>query len=221
MKNLNIIKRLIIFLLIIALICGVLFLQACAEKENESKNSGVGQETIGETETEATTPDPTPEPTPAPTTTEKPPIITEEILKWTFTPEEKMFKTSSQTKNLRVEDGILKMESTGGDPFVMSVNANIGIDASEIDYIKFKIKNNSDGYRCQLFFITNKDTAWSEPQSIKNEYWFSDGEDWEILEFDTSDCDVWEGTIKQLRFDYLEQEGDVEIEYMTFEKIVK
>ena len=220
MKKTNIVKRLIILLFIMALTCGILFLQACGETEEKSSSQ---QETVGQTEpeTEETTPEPTPEPTPVPTTTEKPPIITEEVLKWTFTEEDKMFKSASQTKNLRVEDGILKMTSTGGDPFILSSNANIGIDASEIDYIKFKIKNNSDGYRCQLFFITNEDTAWSEPKSIKNEYWYSEGDDWEILEFDTSECDDWEGTIKQIRFDYLEEEGDIEIEYMVFEKIVK
>ena len=103
----------------------------------------------------------------------------------------------------------------------MYTNSNIGIDTAEVDYIRFRIKNNSDGYRCQLFFVTNEDTTWSEPQSLRSEYWYSDGEEWEILEFDTWDCSVWEGTIKQLRFDYLEQEGDVEIEYMTFEKVVK
>ena len=213
-------KKIFAFALIAVFACGLLVLQSCGDEADKGESTSAGEDATPDP-TPAPTPAPTPEPTPPPTTTEKPPIITEVVLKWTFTEEDKMFRASSQTSDFRVEDGILKMTSTGGDPNIMSTNANIGIDTAEVDYIRFWIKNNSDGYRCQLFFVTNEDTAWSEAQSMRSEYYYSDGEEWETLEFDTWDCSVWEGTIKQLRFDYLEQEGDVEIEYMTFEKIVK
>jgi len=212
----NKIKRLVMILLIFALLGGLAALQSCGDSTDNA--STTEEETIGTTPepTEPTTPAPTEPPTPPPT---KAPIITEEVLKWTFGENGVKFTVGSQTK-IKVEDGILKPVSTGGDPFINSPT-NIGIDCSEIDYIRVKIKNLSDGWKCQLFFSTVESPNWSEPQSMRTEYALSEGEDWEILEFDTSDCDEWEGTLKQLRFDYLEQEGEVEIEYFSFDKIVK
>ena len=218
LKSRNIKRLSLIFMIFALLICCFVFLQSCGEKED---NATTPEPTVGDTTeateaTEPTTPEPTEPPTPAPT---KPPPVTEEVLKWTFGGDGGVkFSAASQSKIL-IEDGILKVTSSGGDPFINSPG-NIGIDCAEIDYIKIKIRNLADGYRNQLFFITNEETGWSEGKSIKEEYWNSEGEDWEILEFDMSDCDEWEGTLKQLRFDYLEQEGEVEIEYFAFEKIV-
>jgi len=215
-------KKLLVIILIVIFACGFLILQSCSGDSSDDKASTqeAGGETVEEatTTTEATEPLPTTEP---PTTTEKPPIITEEILKWTFSEDDKVFKTGSQTKDFRVEDGILKMTSTGGDPFLFTTNANLGINAADVDYIKFKVKNLSEDFKNQLFFVTTDDINWDEPKSIRSEYWFSEGEDWEILIYYTEDCDLWEGTIKQIRFDYLTVEGDFEIEYVVFEKIVK
>jgi len=213
-------KKIFIIFLIITFICGFLFLQSCGGDSDTATTQGTVGDTAEEpTEpTETTIPAPTTEP---PTTTEKPPIKTEEILKWTFSEEDKVFKIGNQTKNFRIEDGILKCTSNGPDPFLFTVNVNLGIEAADVDYIRFKMKNLSEDFKNQLFFITTDDTNWNEPKSIREEYWFSEGEDWEILTYDTSDCDLWEGTIKQLRFDYLTAEGDVEIEYVVFEKIVK
>jgi hypothetical protein len=197
-------------------------LQSCGDsadkKETPAQDTVENAAEESTTTTEATTPAPTTEP---PTTTEKPPIITEEILKWTFSEDDKVFKVGNQTSNFRVEDGILKCTSTGGDPFLYTVNANLGIEASDVDYIKFHVKNLSEGFDNQIFFITTDEVGWDEPKSIREDYFYSEGENWEILVYDTSDCDLWEGTIKQIRFDYLTVEGDFEIEWVVFEKIVK
>ena len=218
-------KKSIVFLLVMVLIsaCCFMALQSCGDADDNADKKDDAAEEPGKADEEIpTTAAPaTPAPTTAEPTTEKPPPVLEEIARWTFSEEDKIFRTSSQTTDFRVEDGILKMTSTGGDPNIMTISANLEMDTAEIDYIKFKIKNNSDGFRTQLFFVTNEDTNWSEAQSMRSEYWNSEGEDWEILEFDTADCMVWEGTLKQLRFDYLEQEGDIEIEYVSFEKVVK
>ena len=213
-------KKILLILLTVIFICGFLFLQSCGDgSDAATTQSIVGDTTEEPTEPiEETIPPPTTEP---PTTTEKPPIKTEEILKWTFSEDDKVFKVGNQTKDFRIEDGILKCTSTGGDPFLFTVNANLGIEAADVDYIKFKIKNLSDDFKNQLFFVTTDDIQWDEPKSIREEYWLSEGEDWEILVYDISDCDLWEGTIKQIRFDYLTVEGDVEIEYVLFEKIIK
>ena len=215
-KKASKIKRLTIILLTAVLLCGFVVLQSCGEKEDNASTTEA--ETIGEitTTAEPTTPAPTEPPTPAPT---KPPPVTESVLKWTFGGDDGVkFTAASQTKIL-VEDGILKLTSSGGDPFTNSPGS-IGIDCAEVDFIRIKALNLADGYRNQLFFVTNEAPNWSEAQSIKNEYWNSEGDDWEILEFDMSDCDEWEGTLKQIRFDYLEQEGEVHVEYISFDKIV-
>jgi len=216
-------KKSIAFILIIALVSAGCFLvlQSCGESDD--KAGDVTEEAGGATdetpiETEPQTPSPT---TPVATTTEKPPIVLEEVLRWTFSENDPVFKSANQVSNLRVEDGILKLTSVGGDPFMHTINANLGLDASEVNFIKIKVLNHSENDRTQLFFITDDDTGWSEAMSMRSSYWYTEGEQWEIIEFDTYDSDSWEGTIKQIRLDPIEAEGDVEIEYVSFEKIVK
>ena len=206
--------------LIIVFMCCFFAVQSCGDgggDKGSTTEESISEEKEAET-AEQTTPAPTTEP---PTTTEKPPIIREEVLKWTFTEEDKVFRSSSQTKDIRVEDGIFKFTTTGSDPNIMTISSNLGIEAADIAYINFKIKVTADGDANQLFFVTTENTGWDEAKSMKSSYWNTDGEDWEILEYDTSDCFDWEGTIKQIRFDPMNGEGTVEIEYVSFERIVK
>lgn len=215
-------KKLSMILLLFVLACGVVMLHACGEEKNDDAANTPTEDAGNDTSApEDTTPAPTPEPTEPPTTTEKPPLKTEQVAKWVFTAEEPVFKTGNQMENFRVEDGILKLTSVGGDPFMYTVNANLEMNAAEVNLIKIKAKNGSETFGCQLFFITNDDGGWSEAMSIKGDWWNSDGEDWEEITLDTSDCDLWDGTIKQLRFDPMVAEGDFEMEYVIFEKIVK
>jgi hypothetical protein len=215
-------KKLSMILLVFVLAFGVLALNACGGDADKKEDSTTAAEEAGD-ETPATeaTPAPTPEPTEAPTTTEKPPIKTEVLQKWVFSEEDPVFKTGNHMENFRVEGNILKLTSIGGDPFMYSINADLKMNAADVDLIKVRVKNGSAAFGCQLFFITEEDGGWSEAMSIKGDYWNSDGEDWEEITLDTSDCDLWEGTIKALRFDPMVAEGEFEMEYMSFEKIVK
>ena len=214
--------RYIKYLLLIILVGGVLILQGCGEDAgvNEYTPDGI-EEVADDIADPATEPVVTDPPTEPPTTTEKPPVITEEIIKWTFTEDDMIFRAANQVTDLRVEDGILKLTSIGGDPFLHTIDADLEINAADVDYIKIRIRNMSDGFDNQLFFITNDDMGWSEDKSFRESYWNSEGEDWEIITYHTLDSDNWEGTIKQIRFDPLTTEGDVEIEYVLFEKIVR
>jgi hypothetical protein len=155
-------KKLSIILLVFVLVCGILALNACGEEDKKADSTTAAEDGGGEEATPAPTPAPTPEPTTPEPTTEKPPIKTDIIDKWTFTPEDPVFKTGNHMENFRVEDGILKFTSIGGDPFMYSINTNLEMNAADIDYIKFKVKNGSEGYRYQLFFVTNDDGNWSE-----------------------------------------------------------
>ncbi|MCL1792883.1 MAG: hypothetical protein FWG34_03345 [Oscillospiraceae bacterium] len=216
-------KKLSVILLLFVLACGLLMTSACGEKEEEKKDEAAteaGGEGGEEEATPAPTPAPTPEPTEPPPTTEKPPIITQDIAVWTFAEDNPVFRAGNHIENLRVEGNILKLTSIGGDPFMYSINNDLQMDAGEVDYIKVKVKNGSSAFGCQVFFITYEDGGWSEAMSIRGDYWNSDGEDWEEFTFYTDECDLWEGKIKELRFDPMVAEGDFEMEYMAFQKIV-
>ena len=141
MKSANIILKLLAMIFLsVVLTCGFFVLQSCGEGSDNAATAAQ-EDAIDE---KPTTEDPTlapttAEPTEPPTTTEKPPIKTEEIAKWTFSEEDKVFKTGNHMTNFRVEDGILKLTSIGGDPFMYSINANLEMNAEDIDFIKFKI----------------------------------------------------------------------------------
>jgi len=218
-------KSVLLFMFVMVLItaCCFMVLQSCGDADDKADKKDDAAEEPGNDaeETPSETAAATPPPTTAEPTTEKPPIVLEEVLRWTFSEEDLIFKPTNQVENLRVEGGLLKLTSIGGDPFMQTINTNLGINASEVNFIKVKVLNHSSSARSQMFFITDEDGAWSESKSFKTDYWNTEGSDWDIIEFDTYDSEFWEGTIKQIRLDPIEGEGDVEIEYISFEKIVK
>ncbi|MCL2159060.1 MAG: hypothetical protein FWH48_06610 [Oscillospiraceae bacterium] len=212
-------KKLSLILLALVLACAALALYACGDGADKAESTT--DEAIEETTPEPATPAPTPEPPPTEPPTEKPPIITEIVDKWTFSEDNLVFRSGNQIEDLRVEGNILKLTSIGGDPFMYSINNNLGMNAEDVDYIKVMVKNGSAAYGCQIFFITTDNGGYSEDMSLRGDYWYADGEEWEEYIFETEDCDLWEGTIKEIRFDPMVAEGDFEMEYMSFEKIVK
>jgi len=213
-------KTKLILIIILIFTCSFLVLQSCGGADTGAGTNAT-PESGGDASEPPTTPGPTAPEVTAEPTTERPPVIREEVLRWTFSEDDRVFRTSNQISNFRVEENILKFSSTGGDPNITTINSDLGIDASEVNYIKFKILNIDGDNRAQLFFITDDDRNWDEAKSLRTDYWFADGETWEYLEFDTFDSELWEGTIRQIRFDPLHQEGDIEIEYVVFEKIVR
>ncbi|MCL2159344.1 MAG: hypothetical protein FWH48_08055 [Oscillospiraceae bacterium] len=147
------------------------------------------------------------------------PVVTEIVAKWTFSEDDPVFKAGNQIEDLRIEGNILKLTSIGGDPFMYSINDDLGMSAEDVDFIKIMVKNGSAVYGCQIFFITNDNGGYSEDMSLRGAYVYADGEDWEEYTFATADCELWEGTIKAIRFDPMTAEGEFEMEYMSFEKI--
>ena len=202
-----------------------LFLFSCGENEEAAVTETTGIQTEIDETSAATEPPTTAEPTEPPTTTE-PPVINYEIVKrFTFdNPDDIGWRATNQIQNFRVEDGVLKLTSTGGDPFFTATQP-LDIAADEIDVIRIRILNLSSNENCQFFFDTDVESGLSEPKSYRSFHWHiesePDSDNWnEILIF-TDECDYWEGTIKTVRFDPIESEGDVYIEYISFEKIVK
>jgi len=133
------------------------------------------------------------------------------------------WRMANHLENFRVEDGMLKMTSNGGDPFFQTISP-LNIEAEEIEAIRIKVKNMSGNNKCQLFFDTSIESGFSESKSYKESYFLmnsrEDDDEWNEVVFYTEDCILWEGTIKHVRFDPLESAGDVWIEYISFDKII-
>ena len=176
-----------------------------------------------------TTAEETEETTKAPETTAEPetepetePIKTVVVKSYNFAEATELeWSPTNHIQNMRLEDGLLKLTSVGGDPF-MTVKQPLDIDATEIDLIRIKVLNMTESYNCQLFFDTDIENGMSEDKSYKwvYDYGYSepDSDEWNIVEIYTADCFKWEGKIRYIRFDPSTAEGDVFIEYISLEK---
>ena len=221
-------KKLALILMLFVLALGVIALNACGEKEDDKAGSATTAEAGGgEEPTPAPTPAPTPEPTEPPTTTEPPPPKEYEILKrFTFSGDTDDRdeigwgkRQLNHIENFRVEGGILKMTSVGGDPFFGN-SVPLDIDAAEIDVIRIKVRNMADDGRCQLFFDTDTQPGLAEDKSYKEDYWEygPDNDKWEEVMIYPKDNDLWEGKVNIIRFDPAHTEGEIWIEFISFEK---
>jgi hypothetical protein len=215
----------LIKLFLVAGLCA-LFFSACASDGKTSGDTVTKADSESVTETEAateaevtteavTTAEPETEP-------ETEPEKTVVVKQFTFTDAANLgWKAANQVSDLRSEDNLLKFTCTGGDPFIQ-LSTQLGIDASEIDVIKIKVLNMTESYDCQLFFDTDKVAGFSEDKSYKYmyDYGYSDptSDEWNIVEIYTADCDLWDGLIKNIRFDPSTAVGDIAIEYISFEK---
>jgi hypothetical protein len=195
-------------------------LSACGEKEDDKAGDANEATGDGEPTTEAP-PSTTPAPTEPPTTTEPPPPKEYDIVRrYTFDdPENIGWRGNGQVKEFRIEDGVLKMLSTGGDPNFTLIGA-LDIAAEEIDLVRIRALNKSESGRCQMFFDTSDSGGLAESKSFRGDYWnyAEDNEEWEELLLWPDDCSEWEGNIKTIRFDMLEGEGEYWVEYISFEK---
>jgi len=218
-------KKIIILILLLSITSLMIFSCGNAEETKESDTADT-QEAATEIEAEeipaATEPVVTTEPEP---TTEKPVIKYEIVKRFVFdNPNDIGWRATNHIKDFRVEDGVLKLTSIGGDPFFTAAQP-LGIEASEIDIIRIRAKNMSYSDRCQFFFDTDLENGLSESKSYRGFYMYAESDpasdEWNEVIFYTDECDLWEGTIKTVRFDPSESEGDVFIEYISFERRVK
>ena len=219
-------KKFIIFVLLIVIMPLMLFSCGSEKGSHEEIPETNFTDTLISVEAEeipaATEPVTTSEPEP---TTEKPVINYEIVKRFIFDdPDDIGWRATNQIKDFRIEDGVLKLTSIGGDPF-FTAEQPLDIAASEIDVIRIRVKNMSYNDRCQFFFDTDIESGLSESKSYKEFYMYiesdPEGDEWNEVLIHTDDCDLWEGTIKTVRFDPLEDEGDVYIEYISFEKRIR
>lgn len=127
--------------------------------------------------------------------------------------------------NIRIEGGLLKGTSNGGDPNFTYTAGDLSFPAESVQIIEIKYMNLSANYDMQLFFTTDTIPAFAENASFK-EYlnWSADDgdeNDWNIIKIDTSLCTDWAGTITNFRVDPFAAEGDFEIAYIKFQTMTE
>lgn len=121
--------------------------------------------------------------------------------------------------NLRIEGGLLKGTSNGGDPHIPYTGTDCKFPADSVQIIEIKYMNYSIDYNMQFFFTTET-IGWSEEASIKATLDWSaddgDKNDWNIVQLTASDSAEWIGNITSFRIDPFSVEGDFEIAYIKF-----
>lgn len=138
------------------------------------------------------------------------------------TKEDCTWKTNAQTKELTVENGVMSVTSTGGDPSIAS-KKKFDIDCSEIDAIRVRFINMTSSDAIQLFFTTDTTTNYCEQASYKEILDFTDSEpdsdEWNEVVFFTDENDLWDGTLKNIRLDLSNGEGAYIIDYISLDKV--
>jgi hypothetical protein len=122
--------------------------------------------------------------------------------------------------NLRIEGGLLKGTSNGGDPNFTYNGGDVNFAADTVQAIEIKYLNKSEDYAFQLFFTTDTITGFAENASFKQTLTYSaaDGDKNEanVVQIDTSECTDWAGTITNFRMDPFSATGDFEVSYIKF-----
>jgi len=139
---------------------------------------------------------------------EKPDIPTEVKAGWYFDANKEGWGAGGDIGNLTAYNGAIEGEITGKDPQMKSSD-NLGVDISDVTYIKIKMKNASPNGDAELFFTTDKDAAWGENKTVKFKMNINDTEFTDYY-LETWNCSTWKGTLKQLRIDpavAIKQEG--------------
>lgn len=128
--------------------------------------------------------------------------------------------TVANISDLRVEGGLLKGMSTGGDPNFTYNGGDMSFPADSVQIIEIKYMNLSADYNMQLFFTTDTVVGFAESASIKATLDWSaddgDKNDWNIIQLTASDSADWVGTITNFRVDPFSAEGGFEIAYIKF-----
>jgi len=121
------------------------------------------------------------------------------------------------------KDGILRMETTGTDPWVFCGMGNVGlvwanqpaylsVDAKKHPKLYARMSLSPNNSKIEFYYVTEDDAQWSERQ-VKRWSNLAPSGEMEEYEFEMG----WEGTITGLRMDFLDVAGiEIEIDYLSF-----
>lgn len=112
-----------------------------------------------------------------------------------------------------VGDGILRLISTGTDPYILSPDQLAISDPQVYRYVKLRLKNETSSPSGDIFFITNEDPVWNSAKSVP---FAASGNDEEYQEYiiDMGANPLWQGTIRGIRLDPASAPGIISIDYI-------
>ncbi len=118
------------------------------------------------------------------------------------------------------EDGNVTLEATGTD---ISIGlTDLSLDTSLYNRVRIRLKYTgefAENERFQLFFMRTQDSAFTEARTQNGRfeaYCVPDGEGWYIFDLDLSNASKWNGTIKEIRFDPVNDYGTFTFDYIKF-----
>lgn len=122
-----------------------------------------------------------------------------------------------------VDEGatVLQGNFIKADPFIYSPD-NLGINIDEAKIIIFRMKQTSDRNEGRIYFLTDDSTSWGETKA--NGFAIDRTSDGEYVTYyvDMSWIYSYQGTLKQLRFDpidnYAKVSGGFKLDYIAFAK---
>jgi len=223
-------KKAIALILLFAMLAMMFSMLAACGKDDDDEGEGDPAASDG-----GETPPPTNPPTDPPETDPPPPPPPPkefaDVIRWNFaeigdTDDKGEIGWGNRNfhmiENFRVEGGILKMTTTGGDPF-FGLNVNLDIAASEIERIVIRVLNKTESGGAEIFFDTDIAPGLAAERAFRSSYWDfgEDNDKWEEIVFFPDDCEFWEGTVNQLRVDIVEGAGEVWVEWIALQKEVK
>ena len=130
----------------------------------------------------------------------------------------------SENTTLLTADGSLRAETFAEGEKDPTLWKQLEIPLAAADYTKIEIRvryryEADSAIPMQMFFITDKNRAWSESQSLKVLLNSTDsGGEWETYTFDMASCAKWTDTVTNLRFDPFNASGFMEIDYIRIVK---
>ncbi|MHC1696368.1 MAG: hypothetical protein AB9835_14115 [Eubacteriales bacterium] len=135
------------------------------------------------------------------------------VKSWSFTDELNGWTKNEQINDFKSADGVLKLTSTGIDPYLFSP-AGLNIDTSECVYLYLKVKNRTVSTTGQMFFITDTSPSYVAGNSFSFAV-EQESEEFQDIYVRLDELESFSGTLKQFRIDPCTAQGDIEIESIT------
>lgn len=138
--------------------------------------------------------------------------------------EENLWTSLNHISGLSTIFGALKFSSTGNDP-QLTYKGSLGMDCSEIDTIRIRMKNGTYSDTLQIFYTTDTIPDFTEDAvltvNLERMKMSLDNDEWLEVLIKTASSKNWKGKLTGIRLDPVCGKGDVRIDYISFDKSVQ
>ena len=128
---------------------------------------------------------------------------------WEFDADPEGWKPLNQMETFDVHDGVLTIEASGPDPYMLS--PTVGVSTGTYKHIEVRMKVGQSGTG-EFFFTTSETPNISGETSVRFPVTASD--DFQTYTVDMSKKAAWKGRIGDLRFDPIDVKTAIEIDYI-------